>query len=51
MRDLVTKSKQPICQKLIKLQDKTLRLINFQLLNVPARPLYQEMKILKLMTL
>ena len=48
MRDLVTKSKQPICQKLIKHQDKTLKLINFHLLNVPAQPLYQEMKILKI---
>ena len=32
---------------LIKLQDKTVRLINFQPLNAPVGPLYQENKILK----
>ena len=37
-----------LVRKLIKLQDKALRLINFQPLNAPAGPLYQRNKILKI---
>ena len=37
-----------LVRKLIKLQDKVLKLINFQPLNAPAGPPYQENKILKI---